>query len=383
MLREDLKIFKPERLGSAPNAGGYRTNSAIQSGKLNDVFSAISEVEHASSAFEIVKLYPAVATGDASSLNRAHVFISDQPDDKLVSTLIAESSSLTDASLFVDMSQMLRTAKYHGTTTTTSEASGNTLSLRDVSRTVAPMTIKRIAHVGVQIGEVSQYRTTTIESFGTMTQVNLDVPDLLIENPDYYGTYSYWASGWQRWALERVFSNTISRTGTALKIDLPVGKPLAKGKIFTLHYRSNLDFRWHQFPAAVSLVSGESIAKGQNRVKRASNGTVLVDDGEGHFVDQGYVIATIDYETGLITEVEPLSYNGTISENLGLMIVRGEQVKKLVQFNLNLPLFDLGSFYIKCKTAAGSDISAACDSAGNITGSSVSTGSISATGDVS
>ncbi|MCF2829831.1 hypothetical protein L1273_24790, partial [Pseudoalteromonas sp. DL2-H6] len=87
MLRSHLKIFKPQRLGSAPNAGGHRTNNAVISGKLNDVFSSISDVDHARSAFDLVKLYPAVATDDATKLSDAHVFIADQPDDPLVSTL--------------------------------------------------------------------------------------------------------------------------------------------------------------------------------------------------------------------------------------------------------------------------------------------------------
>ncbi|KZX00065.1 hypothetical protein JL49_13285 [Pseudoalteromonas luteoviolacea] len=383
MQRNALKIFKPQKLGSAPNAGGYRTNNPIESGKLNDVFSAISEIDHVSSSFNLAKLYPAVATADSSSLNRAHVFISDQNDDDLVSTLIAESPSLKDSSLFIDMSTMLSSARYHGTTVVTEEASGQSLVLREISRTVAPTTMRRIAHTGMKIGEASLYRTAQVESFGVMTEVNIDVPDLLVENPYYYGQYSYWVSNWQRWETQNIFFNQISRNGTSLMVDLPSSKPLFKGNVFTLYYRSTEDFRWHRFPTPLSLGQGEKVLPKANRVKKAGSNIVITDDGEGRFVDGGYIVATIDYETGVINEVEQLDYNGTVDQNLGIMVVKKEQVSRSVKFNIELPIFDKSSFYIKCKTSTGVDISAACDSAGNITGTNVTSGTLSVNGDVS
>ena len=117
MLRTDLKIFLPEKLGNEETAGGHRTANAITSGKLNEVFSSISDYDHARSSFDIVKLYPALSTDDDSRLQDAHIFLSDQPDDPLVNVLLVESPDLKETSLVSDMTELLPkvSTKYHGT----------------------------------------------------------------------------------------------------------------------------------------------------------------------------------------------------------------------------------------------------------------------------
>ncbi|MDF0533669.1 hypothetical protein PY479_05165 [Shewanella sp. A32] len=103
ITREDLKIFKPELLGSADDAGGQRTKNAVVSGELNELFKAISDIDHAVSTVDIVKCFPALDTAGTETLLDGHIFISQPPTDPLVSWLIAESSSLTDASRMKDM----------------------------------------------------------------------------------------------------------------------------------------------------------------------------------------------------------------------------------------------------------------------------------------
>lgn len=108
--RADLKVFKPEQLGSSDDAGGQRTKLAVESGKLNELFRAISDIDHAQSAVDIVKCYPALDTPDTSILLDGHVFISQKPTDDLVSLLIAEAATLDDADRMTDMVEILESS---------------------------------------------------------------------------------------------------------------------------------------------------------------------------------------------------------------------------------------------------------------------------------
>lgn len=114
ITRDDLKIFKPEQLGSSDDAGGQRTKLAVESGKLNEVFRAISDIDHAQSAVDIVKCYPALDTPDTSILLDGHVFISQKPTDALVSMLIAEADTLDDADRMTDMVEILESSVVAG-----------------------------------------------------------------------------------------------------------------------------------------------------------------------------------------------------------------------------------------------------------------------------
>ncbi|MEI8602274.1 hypothetical protein P4S55_16215 [Shewanella sp. PP-Sp27a-2] len=108
--RLDLKVFKPEQLGSSDDAGGQRTKLAVESGKLNELFRAISDIDHAQSAVDIVKCYPALDTHDTSILLDGHVFISQKPTDEMVSLLIAEAATLDDADRMTDMVEILESS---------------------------------------------------------------------------------------------------------------------------------------------------------------------------------------------------------------------------------------------------------------------------------
>lgn len=108
--RGDLKIFKPELLGSSDDAGGQRTKNEVESGKLNELFRAISDIDHAQSAVDIVKCYPSLDTTDTSILLDGHVFISQKPTDELVSMLIAECDDLDDADRMTNMVEILESS---------------------------------------------------------------------------------------------------------------------------------------------------------------------------------------------------------------------------------------------------------------------------------
>lgn len=105
--RSDLAIFKPEMLGDNDEAGGQRTNDRVTSGLLNDLFGPISDIDHAQSAVQIVKCYPALDTAATEQLVGAHVFINKPPVDPLVAVLIVESDDLNDNSRMPEMIDIL------------------------------------------------------------------------------------------------------------------------------------------------------------------------------------------------------------------------------------------------------------------------------------
>lgn len=103
MLRTDLKIFKSERMTQQADAGGQRTGNEVVNGQLNEVFGNISDIDHAQSAVDIVKIYAGVATADTSLLQDAHLLINEPPIDSLVDVMIIESSAINDASTREDI----------------------------------------------------------------------------------------------------------------------------------------------------------------------------------------------------------------------------------------------------------------------------------------
>ena len=110
ITRDNLKVFKPELLGSSDEAGGQRTKLPVVSGKLNELFSAISDIDHAQSSIDIAKCYPALDTSDTSILLDGHIFISAPPSDPLVSMFLVESDALADSDRMTEMKEILESS---------------------------------------------------------------------------------------------------------------------------------------------------------------------------------------------------------------------------------------------------------------------------------
>ncbi|WP_440053378.1 hypothetical protein ACSLBF_10555 [Pseudoalteromonas sp. T1lg65] len=383
IIRRHLKIFKPERLGSAPNAGGHRTSKAVISGKLNDVFSSISDVDHARSAFDLVKLYPAVATDDATRLQDAHVFISDQPDDPLVCTLLVESPQLRDDSLLDDMLPMMTSSgtKYHGTSylTSTYESGDFYLTIRELKRSLAPSVTRSETKQGLRpqfddAGDVTGYRYKKIESFGNLSEFSIDIPDLLLDYTRVVLRHNSWSSLWRQPVIN----------GTVVSGEVYEGRYLPNGTVLWIYYLSNLDFRFHSFSTSQNITLGatETVVKGTVKLRKLGSSQIVTDDGNGRFIHSGYVIATIDYDTGVITEVESIDYSGTVEEELGALIQLKPLSIRELDFTLPSQSFARDSVYIRAKSVSGTEFSASSDANGTITGTNIS-GSVSSSGTVS
>lgn len=393
MLRTDLKIFKPQRIGNELHAGGHRTSNAIVSGKLNDVFSSISDIDHARSSFDLVKLYPALSTDDASKLQDAHIFLSDQPDDVLVNVLIAEAKELQDTDTVAQMLPYLAldTTKFHGTSYITAEATvdSQTLSVENITRSLTPSIKKVNSKVGLkpESEQFSVYRTKRVLSYGSISEVNIDVPDMLIADPHYYAEYQYqrfYSQSTTNGTQLGIFTKSLSQNELTFEngiVSAQLDPSVSKNQYFTLFYMSDKDVRFHSFTDSqtITLGANEKVIKGSVRLKKSGDESIYTDDGQGRFIANGYVFATIDYDTAIITEVDAVDYLGPVSNNLGALVEKGERIISAKQWQLPNSSFARDSLYITFETAAGTTFSASSDLSGNITGTNC-TGTVSATG---
>lgn len=393
MNRTDLKIFKPQRIGNELHAGGHRTSNAIVSGKLNDVFSSISDIDHARSSFDLVKLYPALSTDDSSRLQDAHIFLSDQPDDKFVNVLLVEAQELKDTDTVAEMLPYLGldTTKFHGTSFLTApvNAAAQLLSIESVTRTLTPSIKTVSSKIGLKPASeaFNVYRTKRILSYGNITEVNIDVPDMLLADPHYYAEYQYqryYGQGTSTGAQLGIFTRHLTQKELTFEngvVSSSINIAVSKGQYFTLFYMSNEDLRFHSFSDSqtISLAANECVLKGSVRLKKSNDASVYTDDSKGRFVSSGYVFATIDYESGIITAIDPIDYSGTVTENLGAIIEKGNRTISKKQWQLPSSNFARDSVYIRFETQAGATFSASSDLSGNITGTNC-TGTVSETG---
>ncbi|KAF7787202.1 hypothetical protein PRUB_a4081 [Pseudoalteromonas rubra] len=382
MLRTDLKIFLPERLGNEPNAGGHRTNTPLTNGKLNEVFTSISDVDYARSAFELVKLYPAVATGDDSRLQDARIFLSDQPTDPLLTTLLVQSSQLQDTSLLSGMMDMLAAAKFHGLASATSAitAESQEIKVDRVHANLAPTTSRRIDHTGVKPPvETSGYKIVRQQSYGRLYNISIDVPDLVSGRPYFYGTYQKYDYDLRKYITATLTQDQFVINGTTITNKTILSSPIKYGEFFNLHYLPAEFYRFHDFVldgSTLTLGPGERVEPKTVWIKIPDSYGTIIDNGKGELIISGRLVATIDYDTGVLNAMEPIEFDAA-GRNLGAIIRTKPITIRTLQFALDQSAIP-ETLYIRCKSTQGTDLSASCDAQGVITGEGI-TGSLGAT----
>lgn len=338
IIRTDLKIFKPELLGNEPFAGGYRTSNEVEDGKLNDVFSAISDIDHARSALDIVKLYPSVNTPDASRLQDAYVFISDQPEDPLVNTFIAETDTLTDADTLADIQakMILDSTKFHGSSMVTAESSGKLITVENTQASIVPKLTDNEGTYGTNgfLFEIASdpngagfgfTREAVFTAQASSTKFfSLDLPNYYEHEP--YAVFSYndptgkLISGS---LLSPTLQNDFGIVFENGTLTCELETLLRSNSDFRVKYRSTQDYRHHSYVLNEPLVlaANEYIVKHSYRVKKAGTSDVFADNGSGLFADaDGNVFAQLDYATGDITPPENVDLTSSIQDNLGCTV---------------------------------------------------------------
>lgn len=163
MLRTDLKIFKSERMTQQDDAGGQRTGIEVQNGQLNEVFGNISDIDHAQSAVDIVKVYPAVATNTTELLQDGHILINEPPIDPLVDVMIIESDAINDGSTRADIVEAIES----------SISAGLLLRTGLTGFLVGQNTINRLDLAGNSVG--TEEKTVTL-SVGQLICISVEYP---------------------------------------------------------------------------------------------------------------------------------------------------------------------------------------------------------------
>ncbi|GAP76996.1 PUTATIVE TRANSMEMBRANE PROTEIN [Pseudoalteromonas sp. SW0106-04] len=399
-MRNALKIFKPELLGNAPFAGGHRTPVEVVNGKLNDIFSSISDVDHARGSFDLVKLYPAVATADQARFQDAHIFVSDEPDDELVSTLVIEAPALNDTTEMAEMRQLLAApdTRYHGVALTTAEASGQSALVEKTQTPLLPVTqrvvpkIKNIVYRHSASTNGTEFLRQIIFEAPTTNDIaffSFEVPDLFTLKPYYRAEYYGRFGGMKR--LEPIDNSQdaeqLSVTDGVASAALQVA--LGAGNSFYFYYYSSDDYRYHQYALdnTMTLSADEAVVPGTWRIKKAGDTTVYTDNGFGVFYDsEGAPFAQGNYETGELSPAANVDTVGTQADDLGAVIfmrnATNQGYRREFSFNVGTESFVMNSFYLRCTLANGSQFSVSATDTGEITHANIN-GTINANGDVS
>lgn len=87
ITRQDLKIYKSQRLTDTPDGGGMMTNQPLV-GADNELFEPISDVDRTMGAFDTRLIYPAVLRDDDHKLLGANVIVSQPPQAENASILL-------------------------------------------------------------------------------------------------------------------------------------------------------------------------------------------------------------------------------------------------------------------------------------------------------
>lgn len=395
VIRTDLKIKKPELLGNFAFSGGYRTSEDVVNGKLNDVFSAISDIDYARSAFDLVKLYPSVDTDDDSRLQDAYIFISDQPLDPLVSTLIVELPGLTDAHQLSDIQALITqpNTKFHGSSIVTAEVTSDVVIVENVAMGIVPKSVKSIASFGTN-GYLFEQTSTDFDfrrevtftgPLGAATTFfTIPVTDFFEEDPSWMIHYHAFRTNFSagRWytvgnspTLKALYG--VEYINKSFKAELV--EPLSQGGVFSVKYRSSQDYRKHSYitDPTLMLLANERVVPGSYKVKKAGTNEVYTDNGFGLFIDAaGFVFAQINYQNGVITPPENVEFTSTVSDDLSCIVfitnAENQEYPSNIRFNIESDsALALDTFYIKVTLANDTVFSVSADSNGTIVHASI------------
>ena len=94
ITKDDIKLFKSERMTDDSDGGGLMTAAEIVSDQENNVFPDLSEVDRARGAVFYRKLYAAVVSPGTEALYGAHVLIDKPCSDSSLTALLTSSAGV-------------------------------------------------------------------------------------------------------------------------------------------------------------------------------------------------------------------------------------------------------------------------------------------------
>lgn len=388
MQRNNLKIFKSESLEQHADAGGQRTNNEVVNGKLNDVFRSITEVDYAQSAFELVKLYPSVATHDATRLADSHVYLSEKPQDPLVNTLIIEPEALTDSAKLDDMRASINSAttKFHGMSVLTQGVTEGDMDLHlaATKTQLLPQVTLTNDQLNVQAFSFSpttssthnktRVKTFTAPASSNVALFNIDVDDYFDAMPEFEVKYLSVSAGWRTlkpFETAAHFDEVKYQNGQFV-FTLSSVYPMRAGSVLEVTYHSSKDYRKHSYAITptLTLAAGEKILANTYRVKKTGDTTVYTDK-DGVFVDStGQVFAQVNLETGEITPSGAVDLNGTFNDDLGCIVLvattESQTYPTDISFSVNSDNYRTDSLRLVVTRADDSEFSVSANEFGDI-----------------
>ena len=90
----DIMLFKSEDMSDSPNAGGRISMQVVQNNQVNNIFDALSRIDHVQGNVSIKKIYARInsATIPADIYSGAHLALNKIPDDPLVDSVLIPSA---------------------------------------------------------------------------------------------------------------------------------------------------------------------------------------------------------------------------------------------------------------------------------------------------
>lgn len=210
ITRSDIKLAKSQKMTDETDAGGFRTSSIVEDGKLNEIFDNVGTIDHAAGNVSFRKVFATVDTANTSTYGNAHIIIAKPPEDNRVSVMAFVGSTEAEQ----NSGAKERAEGYAGRTLVITDS--QTLDDQFANATALYLTtgydfeIDQVYYIGIEYSQPEAnnlpkggqyFKVTKVTNFGTYQQVEIDPP----LNKDYPKTAN-------------VFDPTVGQAGATVEI---------------------------------------------------------------------------------------------------------------------------------------------------------------------
>lgn len=92
----NIKFYRAAVMDRSADNGGMPSGAEIVDGASNQIFPDVSELDRAAGDVRFAKIYPAVVTGDVSTLYGANVIVADPPSDADTTVVLFQAAGVTE-----------------------------------------------------------------------------------------------------------------------------------------------------------------------------------------------------------------------------------------------------------------------------------------------
>jgi len=94
--KDEIKLMSSQVLADTEDGGGQMTSNEIVDGNVNNLFPDISRLDRTYGRVSLRKAYLSVQTDDRATYYGAHVALTEQAEDPMVSTLLFSTENWFD-----------------------------------------------------------------------------------------------------------------------------------------------------------------------------------------------------------------------------------------------------------------------------------------------